>query len=423
MDSARRAKSHPSCRRPFTLVLACLLCATPRLASQEGYSRFSNDAKGGLEQVPEVYVPPALPWEGPLPRVHLESVAVWSLRGEPLGSPSWADSSTLVLAAREPEAGHDQLLAYRVGNDEALWAQMAGDPVALPLIGGSGRVYVAFASGSLQAFDAADGSTVWTFAAAGHAAEALSFLEERLLVVQGSTLRVLDASDGHELFSLEAGSPPVLPPRSCAGRWFVPLSSGEVLALNPEDGSRLWSRRLEGTPTPPACHDKLLVVGTSAGTLVGLKARSGRHKWTQRLAGAVIVPPLLFEGGAYVGALDGRVYGFKSAGGHRLWAVAIGERVRRDPVLIEGLLGVAAGGETRLSFVHLPTGRVLLEAQAPGENAGWIGSPAVHGDLLALAADRRDSPDGALVVYQLATLWDDPNAENGEVRSPGALKD
>ncbi len=143
------------------------------------------------------------------------------------------------------------------------------------------------------------------------------------------------------------------------------------------------------------------MVGTSAHRLVALKLRSGRRQWTQRLAAAVAVPPLLFEGGAYAGALDGRIYGFKSAGGHRLWTVPVGERVRRDPVLIQGLLGVASGGETRLSFVHLPTGRILLEAEAPPEAAGWIGSPAVDGNRLALAADRRDSPDGVLVLYEL----------------------
>ena len=138
------------------------------------------------------------------------------------------------------------------------------------------------------------------------------------------------------------------------------LSSGQVQAIDPEDGQVLWKRQVEGLPTPPACHGKRLVVGTSTHSLVGLKTRSGGHAWTQRLTAAVAVQPLVYGGGVYAGALDGRIYGFKSAGGDRLWVVSVGERVRRQPVLIRGLLGVAAGGETRVPFLRQPTGRVFL---------------------------------------------------------------
>ena len=48
------------------------------------------------------------------------------------------------------------------------------------------------------------------------------------------------------------------------------------------------------------------MVGTSTHNLVGLKTRSGRKDWTQRLAGAVAVQPLVYGGGVYAGALDGR---------------------------------------------------------------------------------------------------------------------
>ena len=408
--------------RSLVLSMIWVLGATAAPSAQED-PQLIRGGNRRLQDVPEVYVAPALPWKGPMPKVRLESLAVWSLRGEPLGSPSWADASTLVLATREAETGHDRLLSYRVGNPEALWMLLTADPVALPPMGGLGKAFVAFASGNVQALRAEDGSTAWETSAAERPVSSLALLDGRLLLVQGTTLRVLDAVAGSERFQLDSGAAPVLPLRSCGGVWFMSLSSGQVQAIDPEDGQVLWKRPVEGLPTSPACHGKRLMVGTSTHNLVGLKTRSGRHDWTQRLAGALAVEPLVYGGGVYAGALDGRIYGFKSAGGDRLWAVPVGERVRRQPVLIRGLLGVASGGETRLTFLHLPTGRLVLEAEAPGETVGWIGSPMVRGERLAIAADRRDSPDGALLLYELKLVEEEDLAGTGEIRTSRALED
>ncbi len=411
-----------SVSRSLVLSMIWVLGATIAPSAQEG----PNQIRGGsrrLQEVPEVYVSPALPWKGPIPEVRLELVVAWSLRGEPLGSPSWVDSNTLILATREPETGHDRLLLYRVGNPEAPWTLLTADPVALPPIGGLGKIFVALASGKVRALRAEDGSTAWEISTGERAVSSLALLDGRLLMVQGTTLRVLNAVDGGDLFNLDSGSAPLLPLRNCRGRWFMSLYSGQVQAIDPEDGQVLWKRQVEGLPTPPVCHGKRLMVGTSTHNLVGLKTRSGRHDWTQRLAGAVAVQPLVYAGGVYAGALDGRIYGFKSAGGDRLWAVSVGERVRRQPVLIRSLLGVASGGETRLTFLHLPTGRLILEAEAPGETAGWVGSPAVYGERLAIAADRRDSPDGALVLYELKLVEEKELPGAGEIHTSRALED
>ncbi len=411
-----------SANRSLVLSVMWILGAAAALSAREDPSL----VRGGnrrLQDVPELYVAPALPWKGPTPEVRLESVAVRSLRGEPLGSPSWADASTLVLATREAERGRDRLLSYRVGNPEALWMLLTADPVALPPLGGLGRIFVVFASGTVQALQADDGSTVWEAPVGERAVSALALLDGRLLLVQGTTLRVLDAADGTDLFHLDSGSVPVLPLRNCGGRWFMSLSSGEIQAIDPEDGQVLWRRHVEGLPTSPVCHGKRLMVGTSTHNLVGLKTRSGRKDWTQRLAGAVAVQPLVYGGGVYAGALDGRIYGFKINGGDRLWAVSVGERVRRQPVLIRGFLGLASGGETRLTFLHLPTGHLILEAEAPGETAGWVGSPVVHGERLAIAADRRDSPDGALVLYELELVDEEDLPGTSEIRTNRARED
>lgn len=350
----------------------------------------------------EVYVPPALPWEGPLPEAALEVAGSCRLGGEPVSSPAWVDDARLAVATEEPEGEARWLHLCRLPDALPVWSVSLPRPTVGTPAADSERVYVLLASGEVLAFDVESGRQVWSALAQEGAPAGLAYVDSSLVVGTSAGLLALEPADGRVRFVAVPGSPPALPPADCGGRWVVAFSSGSVRALEPREGRLLWERALRGVPAAPACEDgSRVVVGTSARELVALTSERGRRAWKQRLGGAVAVPPVLHEGGVYAGSMDGRVYGFKESSGHRMWSVPVGERVRRAPVRVAGLLAVAAAGETRLSLIHLPSGRLLLEAEAPPEAAAWAGAPAARGERLALAADRRDSPGGQLIVYRV----------------------
>ncbi|MEE9217538.1 MAG: PQQ-binding-like beta-propeller repeat protein [Acidobacteriota bacterium] len=388
---------------PCRLVLlaigaAAALGAANRLLAQQAHPASGFRERSGPA---EIYVPPALAWRGPLPDLSLHAVSKWSLRGEPLGGPFWADARSLVIITEEPESGAHWLHCYRITEEGPVWAVSLPEPPVAGPVADARRAYVVLASGVVRAYALSDGSQAWEEALGSAAPAGLAILDGRLLVAAGSSLHVLSPRSGQIRIELQLDAPPRMPPCSSAGRWYLSLDSGQILALDPEDGHTLWMRRFEGVPTPPVCVEEMLIVGTSRRRLLALRARDGRPEWEQRLGGAVSVPAVLYQGGAYVGSQDGRVYGFKLSNGHRMWATSAGERVRRPPVLVHGLLGVASSGETSLRFLHLPTGRALLDGSAPVEDAGWVGAPTSYEDHLALAADQRDAPDGLLLIYRL----------------------
>jgi hypothetical protein len=389
--------------------LCCVLAgAFSAAAAQEGSELPSGPGPSSGRAKPlEIYVSPRIPWEEPLPEVNLMQAGACELRGEPTSGPAWAGDASLAVVTEEPEAAKRWLSLCRLGERAPVWSVPIGDLPAGAPAADTGAVYIVLENGEVRAYGAASGAPLWTTAGAVPAGVGIWRLQRALLVASQSSLVALDPATGAVRYAIDAPGGVVPPVLECGDRWIVSLRGGRLRAHSPEDGELLWDRTVPGIPSAPACRGEVVLVGTSQRRLLALSLSRGRRSWTQRLGGAVEAPPVAYESGIYAGALDGRVYGFKARNGHRLWAVPVGERVRRAPVRIGSLLVVASAGDTRVSILHLPTGGFLLQAEAPVETAGWVGELAVQRDLVALAADRRASPDGLLSVFRLAETTPD----------------
>ena len=70
----------------------------------------------------------------------------------------------------------------------------------------------------------------------------------------------------------------------------------------------------------PAVDGDLLVVGTLDGHVYGLDAKSGEKRWETTLPSEVITAPAIVSGMVVVRTNDGRVYGLDAATGERKWA-------------------------------------------------------------------------------------------------------
>ncbi|MFD9740400.1 PQQ-binding-like beta-propeller repeat protein [Umezawaea sp. NPDC059074] len=232
-----------------------------------------------------------------------------------------------------------------------------------PVVGADGTVYASSNGGVLHALDPVTGADRWTYDSG--------------------------ATGGGDL----SVSPLVLP----GGVVLFPTPGHEVVALSP-DGARLWSVRLDGSPTSPVTVDGTRVyVGDTTGTVAALDPVSGGPLWTVD-AGGVSYASVVTDG-------SGRVY-----------TTVDSELVAVDDRGTDGVIAWRRGpgdGITEVSPGLAADGTVLLGtngdhewAYHPDGSLAWkaprfitYSSPSVTADGLAYLGDHA----GRILVFDSAT--------------------
>ena len=158
---------------------------------------------------------------------------------------------------------YGELVAVDAEDGADRWRTRIGVPLrGGPTVGG-GRVYVLSHDNRLHAVDAASGAVLW------------------------------DHVGIQEVSGLLRGASPALD----VGLVLAPFSSGEIVALRPENGRLVWSDTLSGRARLTALADLsdiglpvldrgLAVVASYAGRTVAFDIRSGRRVWEQDIASA-----------------------------------------------------------------------------------------------------------------------------------------
>lgn len=170
---------------------------------------------------------------------------------------------------------------------------------------------------------------------------------------------------------------------------FVADASGTVAALDAGTGAVTWEVRV-GSPVrgTPALVNDLMVVGTDAGELIGLRTTDGARDWTAPLGTAPITASALVEEGRiYVGGEDGILHVVDAVDGRELWNYAMSGTITRGPALSRGVLfqGATGGGFVALDVAtHQPRWSARL---GPGE----VGTPVVGRDLVYVARGLQDA--------------------------------
>lgn len=162
-------------------------------------------------------------------------------------------------------------------------------------------------------------------------------------------------------------------PAASAARVYVPLQTGQLIALEPGRVEPVWSAELAADSAPLAADDRLFV--SASGAIHALDAATGSVVW--RLPAGPLAVPLTYRAGWLIVALaDGALQAVRAADGVVVWARAMGAPLISAPA-IDGNLLVAGFGDGRLALLDLPTG-----------NPRWqksLGSPA---GAITLSADR-----------------------------------
>lgn len=325
---------------------------------------------------------------------------------QPGGTPSNAPGH-LALAAAVRQAW---------SSDAGTGSSKAGRVTASPIVYG-GRVFTLDATGKVTAFSANGGSVVWRMSLVpereqgsgsffslgagspgGGFGGGLAADNGRLYAASGfGNVVALDPSNGKKLWERNLGLPVRAAPTTFGDRVFVITMEGRFVCLSGIDGAELWAVR--GLPqaaslvmnVSPAVAGDTVVVPYPSGDLVALKVSDGSAVWSENLSRTRTTTqltslsdaarPAIDQGVVYAVSHAGRMVATQLANGERLWSLNVASTqtpwVAGDSVFVVDISG-------QLIAVARQSGQIQWQTQLPGSNT-WSG-PVLAGGKLWLAS-------------------------------------
>lgn len=310
--------------------------------------------------------------------------------------------STAAPASGQVIARH---LAASAGLERPWFTQVQLDPATQTVAGAQveqGRLYVLTSAGTLQAFDAETGATLWTrrFGDPTQIAAGPDVRGDRVAVVIGSTVFVLDAETGEELLVQETEGAPggaaalgdkfvyvaqasnrlvgypydtentnsftVASPGRLQGtpvvsetRVLWPTQRGELYAAPAAGGSAIY-RFEASTPLsgPPSLFENTLIFATYEGMVHSLHTERGRTIWRTSVSGSVSQPVSIAAGLVFIATDSPTLVALKAATGQQQWAV-------------DGLKGVVSVSEGRV-YAMAPNGGLGILDRESGRPVGSL---------------------------------------------------
>ncbi|MEV7339591.1 serine/threonine-protein kinase [Streptomyces sp. NPDC093544] len=231
-------------------------------------------------------------------------------------------------------------------NGKLIWTKTVGENgYNPPVLAGEG-VLVATGDtdeGGLRCY-AADGSVLWNASTpAGPNGTPLVAGDVIYTGTFGDHLVALNADDGTRIWSVPAGLDVGRP--ALVGDILVAESGGETTrhAFSP-DGELLWETQGEGSG-PMVAGNRSLAITTGQGTVDAIKAADGSTAWTYEIGGDWLPGPVVAGDRIYV--RSGLVLCALGLDGKPLWSEALGASTGDDqhsPVLSGSRLYVPSGG-------------------------------------------------------------------------------
>ena len=207
-----------------------------------------------------------------------------------------------------------------------------------------GKLYVSDVEGSVRAFDAASGASLWTASTfkgdenrRARFGGGVSVEGGRAFATNGvGEVVAFDAGTGAEVWRAKPGGPLRGAPTLANGQVYVVSQDNQLFALNQADGVVVWtqSASLESQGVfgvaAPAAAQGTIVAGFSSGELNAYRYENGRSLWADALSRAGIstsvsaladidAEPVIDQGRAYAIGEGGRMVALEVVSGQRLW--------------------------------------------------------------------------------------------------------
>lgn len=157
---------------------------------------------------------------------------------------------------------------------------------------------------------------------------------------------------------------------------YVGSDNGKLYALNASTGAILWTSTANNSfvDSSPAVANGIVYTGTDNGTFYAFNATTGAILWTFTATStklASITAPAVVNGVVYFSSDNGSVYALDAATGALKWSTPISDLYYSAPAVVNGILYI---GGNNLYALNASTGAIIWVSAA---SRGFSGSPAV----------------------------------------------
>ncbi|MBP1703221.1 MAG: alpha amylase, catalytic region, partial [Chloroflexi bacterium] len=204
------------------------------------------------------------------------------------------------------------IYALDTGSGELRWKhQTGGDINSSPVVSG-GTLLIGSEDSFVYALDANTGKKIWLYLAEAPILSSPTVLDGVVYIgtesESGDSANAIDLATGNRLWKAPYG---VLLTTFAAGDDALYGASvmGGVGAVNPEDGSLLWSHETGVfIISSPAVLDDQIIYGDGAGIVHALSAKNGDEQWSYQTQGEIWSSPAIAGETVFFGSADGYLY-------------------------------------------------------------------------------------------------------------------
>lgn len=147
-----------------------------------------------------------------------------------------------------------------------------------------------------------------------------------------------------------------LKPAITSNAIYVASNNGNVMALDRQNGNRLWRTRIEGEITGGVgVGGGMVLVGTENSSVIALNAETGATLWETQVTSEVLSAPAANNNYVVVEAIDGKLTGHRASTGEQIWIYentvpALTLRGTSSPLILENFVLAAFGNGTVVSL-------------------------------------------------------------------------
>ncbi|HWK36550.1 PQQ-binding-like beta-propeller repeat protein, partial [Sphingomonas sp.] len=299
-----------------------------------------------------------------------------------------------------------------------------------------GKLFLVDTAGTVRAFDANTGATLWNTATVANKENArarfgggASAEGGRVFATNGlGEVVALDAATGAVQWRVKPGGPLRGAPTLANGHVYTLSQDNQLFALNQADGNVEWTQsgslETQGVfgVAAPAAAQGTVVAGFSSGELNAYRYENGTTLWADTLSRTSIstsvsslsdidAEPVIDQGRAYAVGQGGRMVALEVVSGQRLWEQNLAG-ISTPWVAGEWIFVVT--DDARLICLARASGKIRWISQLPRyrnekkmkDPIGWIG-PVLAGGKLWLVNSRGTitsaSPTDGTVLSNIAT--------------------
>jgi outer membrane protein assembly factor BamB len=264
-------------------------------------------------------------------------------------------------------SGFGLVAALDPATGKKIWDRNLNTPLRAAPTAANGRVFVVTIDGRTYCLSAADGVELWVVRGLPQTASLVSsvspavFGDTVVVPYPSGDLAALNINDGStkwsenlarkratsQLASLSDAARPAI----ADGIVYAIGHAGRMIATKIDTGERLWSLRVPGTQTPYVAGQSVFVVDTS-GQLMAISRATGNIQWTMKIPGSTRTwaGPVLAGGSLWVVSNKGEIVSVEPTSGRVVKQSTLGSPVYVSPIVAQNRMLVLTDSAELMSL-------------------------------------------------------------------------